>query len=63
MKNPNTFLTKDGVSDADLLRASRDLYEAADWVINDANNRGRQHIRLAALNALAAALAKVHGDI
>jgi hypothetical protein len=27
-KNPATFITKDGVSDADLIRAARDMYEA-----------------------------------
>jgi hypothetical protein len=30
MKNPDTFITKDGVSDADLIRAARDMYEALD---------------------------------
>lgn len=28
MKNPNTFLAKDGVSDAGLIRASRDMHKA-----------------------------------
>jgi hypothetical protein len=38
MKNPTTFITKDGVSDADLMRAARDMYEALlkvkDWLDN-----------------------------
>lgn len=28
MKNPTTFITKDGVADADLIRAARVMYKA-----------------------------------
>jgi hypothetical protein len=32
MKNPTTFITKDGVSDANLIRAARDMYDVLDEV-------------------------------
>lgn len=28
MTNPSNFITKDGASDADLMRSARDMYEA-----------------------------------
>jgi hypothetical protein len=32
MKNPTAFIAKDGVSDAGLVRATRDMYEALEFV-------------------------------
>lgn len=31
MKNPSTFITKDGVSDAGLMRAARDMFDALEF--------------------------------
>jgi hypothetical protein len=61
MKNPNTFLAKDGVSDADLVRAARDMYEALEAVMSAVGAKGdRQY---AALSKGAKALAKARGEI
>jgi hypothetical protein len=60
MKNPTTFITKDGVSDAGLMRAARDMYEALDGVLSAVGAKGdRQYI---ALSRAAKALAKARGE-
>jgi hypothetical protein len=61
MKNPNTFLAKDGVSDADLLRAARDMYEALDGVLSAVG--AKPPAQYIALNKAAKALAKARGEI
>lgn len=64
MKNPNTFLTKDGVPDASLLPASRDLYEALKAFIDyHATLRGDEAIRCVLEAQGCAALAKARGEI
>jgi hypothetical protein len=40
MKNPTTFITKDGVSDADLMRAARDMYEALSLLMYEVDASG-----------------------
>jgi hypothetical protein len=60
MKNPATLITKDGVSDADLMRAARDMYEALEGVLGAVGAKGdRQYI---ALSMAAKALAKARGE-
>lgn len=57
MKNQTAFITKDGVSDADLIRAARDMYEALDGILSvfEAEKVPRS------LRKAAAALAKARG--
>jgi hypothetical protein len=44
MKNPTTFIIKDGVSDADLIAAARDMYGALQRMLCDAElSRGAWH--------------------
>jgi hypothetical protein len=61
MKNTTTFITKDGVSDADLIAAARDMYEAATRVVAEGAWHGPENISLSALYALNSALAKARG--
>jgi hypothetical protein len=69
MQNPNTFLAKDGISDADLLPAARDMYEAlvlALPILKDLDALAGQTTFEQADNAEAAvtdALAKARGKI
>jgi hypothetical protein len=52
MKNPTTFITKDGVSDTDLIQAARDMYEALESIELDLRyaegriaNKIQRHVR------------------
>lgn len=48
MKNPTTFIAKDGVSDADLMRAARDMYEALEEIRDLAKLAGNHLIAMTA---------------
>jgi hypothetical protein len=72
MQNPNTFLAKDGVSDADLIPAARDLYEAlgelrdiVQGLLDGMSHSAilRTHIDSFTLQPADAALAKARGEI
>jgi len=54
------WITKDGVTDANLLRAARNMYDALDAVLSAVGAKGdRQYI---ALSKAASALAKARGQ-
>jgi hypothetical protein len=61
MKNPNAFIAKDGVSDANLIFAARDLYEtlrAVDATLSGVDGRLAAHVR----RVISPALAKARGE-
>jgi hypothetical protein len=66
MKNPTTFITKGGVSDADLVRAARDMYEALGALLHEVDASGNgtapDYGWPAAVSASRAAIAKARGD-
>jgi hypothetical protein len=64
--NTTPFLKKDGVSDADLMRAARDMYEALEALLYEVdasgNGTAQDHGWPAAVSASRAALAKARGE-
>lgn len=56
MKNPSTLITKDGVSDAGLIAAARDMYDALDCILSAVGAKGP--VQYIALGKAAAAIAK-----
>ena len=59
MKNPNSFLTKDGISDATLLPAARDMYELLKQINREAGIVGNESLFYATDNVLS----KARGEI
>lgn len=62
MKN---FIAKDGVSDADLMHAARDMYDALEWIFAAwyATKDGDSVLAGSAGDAATAALAKARGQV
>lgn len=65
MNNPTPFITKDGVSDADLMRAGRDMFEALAALLYEVDASGNgtapDYGWPAAVSASRTALAKAQG--
>lgn len=60
MKTPFPFISKDGVSDANLMRAARDMFEALEEVYSSASSGGISSI---AWLKLCDARRKAHGAV
>lgn len=49
MKNPTRFMTKDGVSDADLMHAGRDLLKALERFVWEGHSEENDDLAIAAI--------------
>lgn len=63
MKNPNAFLAKDGVSDANLVRAARDMYEVLGSCERRLFGTLLDPFASEIYQAVCAALAKARGEV
>lgn len=51
MKNPNTFITKDGVSDPDLIASARKLLAALERLVWEGYSEENEDLAIAAISA------------